>query len=1841
MVRTTTTARLVRSPFTATTLAQGGRSFVVGQAPSPTIIPANASGRRNAAATSLGTFIPHQTQNSLSEEPMSLIVQLGTTVVATSTPQMLASNSSVTIAKSSPTASATFPVGRNVSLNYPQAVNQITGTAQMQQHVRHTQVIQRPSTNTVANSNVKGGINCSMQQLYVQQQVVQPQQSATVGKSVGDARASTNEQGLERAGVVNAEEEKVGLAGRHKFLSNVSVSHQALTEERRMEIVKFVLQDHNYGAPPPASPPLSPSHHGKSMNGAASAVTLGPNSLPSGGSVYQYGSGLLTLRDGASNDDDANSVISSNTGREVEPEGEETETAPEGEGDDEDSVTRCICDFEHDDGYMICCDKCFVWQHVDCMGIDRSNIPDEYMCERCQPRRVDRQHARTLQLRKREELLNTDSSSDTSSSSSADIDGGVINSASTLTSKKHAAANTVSRHKSEPTSTNNKKNVTSNNNMASVRKPQRQRRESAKDQSQSAPSAVSATQRRASLGQNRKKETRASTENKRTPARRKSKGRTSEDESQDGLDKSVSNSGTMLQLRQWIDNYEEAVTNHYSPELRARISSIKVNGFHSDLKAGNLHSVTSGATKCRVSQLAPSVRILVSTTLLSANQPVIELRGKYMLSTQHRPPSLTVMNNRRTRPPPGPFIFFYRLPKDGTEVCVDTRTYGNDARFIRRSCKPNAEIRHCIEKGILHLYVVTISSVEKNFEITISHDGTQDASALLNNGGSPQQFVCACGNPKECTALNRRNGIHEPTDRERRRRGRRTTLSEDADPSTVSLQQHQNNVNSGNSQGLMNTNSVDGLPLRRTSTSARSPTKIPHEQPEQQQQQPPPPPPPPKQQQQKVESDHDQAVSDSVPDQQDKKRKLTREERKMEAIMKAFERLEKAEQRRQENQAKQAHRKEHQHDAANSSTSKKEPVLDTKKVPVEVRDEGPRSHGSTVKPSTADRQRRKRRRGRGRANSTSQHPPPPQRRRTRLNSGDSDMTSADEAVAVSSNTGLLHSPQASSTVSHQPSPVSAAAGLLLALASGSTPHQDSVPSYQHTPPHLDRLPSSTTPQAQGGVNPTLFCDSANSSSSGSSQGSTPPTPLSSACLLVAAAVGPLAPGFKFPKTKKVLMNEWLNKSPELPSTPSSTIPPPLTSPILLRPSELTLNPTDLVLSPQVADSYGYSTHHSPSKSLATLTQAANRVALGSSAPSAPLLCRTTLSSKGAPSAPGGGVGSAKKRWLRQAISEECDSPTTNSCASPNSRTGSPPCPDYVTPLKKRRLARESLSSEQSVTPPTTPTMLTDHHLSSNSPLSQKCAQYDVTGMNLGGCEEDDTVASPVDDETHLINDGDYEGREEKCEQNFDGHCSPINDCYARQGAIKNVPVTDYPTHSILLQGDENDAIMRDGGTDGVVLIGREIDQSEQDDTDLEEKEKEEIEEHIQARESSVDGEDDDDDNDDETPASPLHDIESEATLRENIADVRFELSVNSSEETEEEGCRGFEDQEGIGNHDDSSKQGCEDTVGSETEILNGNRTVVDVNVKEQGTASMDSSDVTLVQHSFTRSGKEVAEISSCSDFYQKMPEVTLSDMESGYIDSCKGDMSVELHDSTLKHPQVSRDETLSAAQTSVVSSATAQPAKRKVRTLSISEYRQRKQRNSSTELNSGGVECDVGTRNSPACRGSRGRTDSSSSSSSSVSSDDDAPNAGASVASRNLLLDSSPTLSALPLFLHTDTLDDKRGVGEETYMRWNSAPTLVERQRENLTERLRREFGLFLSDDEEQERARKQGLVQDAKDGKKKAPPPLLHHHWCLIHSIQLRCIHPHPNLAKPIQLYHLYILQFLYQTILFLSVRQ
>lgn len=52
---------------------------------------------------------------------------------------------------------------------------------------------------------------------------------------------------------------------------------------------------------------------------------------------------------------------------------------------------------------LVC--ACSVWQHVDCMGVDKSNIPESYLCELCKPRPIDLRRAIRLQIQKREREL--------------------------------------------------------------------------------------------------------------------------------------------------------------------------------------------------------------------------------------------------------------------------------------------------------------------------------------------------------------------------------------------------------------------------------------------------------------------------------------------------------------------------------------------------------------------------------------------------------------------------------------------------------------------------------------------------------------------------------------------------------------------------------------------------------------------------------------------------------------------------------------------------------------------------------------------------------------------------------------------------------------------------------------------------------------------------------------------------------------------------------------------------------------------------------------------------------------------------------------------------------------------------------------------------------------------------------------------------------------------------------------------------------------------------------------------------------------------------------------------
>lgn len=535
--------------------------------------------------------------------------------------------------------------------------------------------------------------------------------------------------------------------------------------------------------------------------------------------------------------------------REPDPQGEETETAPEnGEEEDDqpsppqeptvdDSVTRCICGFLHDDGFMVQCDKCLVWQHCDCMELTSSNMPDQYYCEECSERKVDRLKAIDIQIKKikrqSDPPLDSDGNSDSSNSSiersrarvgtgkrkastkpkqrakrtsnsasttnrrrkpsqtlvtqpdASSLSGGpspvvpsstpVISAPPPLTGKSNkkatnsasstptsiATATTPSTGQAPGHLSTNVKNILHSNNKRKMITVGEKKQNSAEKTKQSkvlsplnkmtladrimekknhtASKRMQKKQagkkmlinnnnhkRKNSLLLNNTADSVKATSTPEAPAKKEKERGAPPPPPVKEPDSSSSDDESKTMTR-WIDNYEEATCNYYTPDLRAKIGSIKLNGSHNDVKLPP--HLCSSTQKCRASLLSSGTKILVTSSHMSANQALIEMRGKYLLA-----------DGNKNVPSPGSHVFYYAMQNEGLDIIVDSRTYGNDARFVRRSCTPNATMKHCLQKGNLHVYLRALSSINKNSEITVD----------FSTGGNPE--FCCCGNKETCTA---------------------------------------------------------------------------------------------------------------------------------------------------------------------------------------------------------------------------------------------------------------------------------------------------------------------------------------------------------------------------------------------------------------------------------------------------------------------------------------------------------------------------------------------------------------------------------------------------------------------------------------------------------------------------------------------------------------------------------------------------------------------------------------------------------------------------------------------------------------------------------------------------------------------------------------------------------------------------------------------------------------------------------------------------------------------------------------------------------------------------------
>ncbi|XP_044308070.1 histone-lysine N-methyltransferase SETD5 isoform X2 [Varanus komodoensis] len=181
-------------------------------------------------------------------------------------------------------------------------------------------------------------------------------------------------------------------------------------------------------------------------------------------------------------------------------------------------------------------------------------------------------------------------------------------------------------------------------------------------------------------------------------------------------------------IRLWTDQYEEAFTNQYSADVQNLLER-HINANKEFVgKAAVLDTINKTELACnntvigsqmqlqlgRVTRVQKHRKILRAARDLAVDTLIIEYRGKVMLRQQFEV-------NGHFFKKPYPFVLFYSK-FNSVEMCVDARTFGNDARFIRRSCTPNAEVRHVIADGMIHLCIYAVTSIAKDAEVTIAFD---------------------------------------------------------------------------------------------------------------------------------------------------------------------------------------------------------------------------------------------------------------------------------------------------------------------------------------------------------------------------------------------------------------------------------------------------------------------------------------------------------------------------------------------------------------------------------------------------------------------------------------------------------------------------------------------------------------------------------------------------------------------------------------------------------------------------------------------------------------------------------------------------------------------------------------------------------------------------------------------------------------------------------------------------------------------------------------------------------------------------------------------------------------
>ncbi|KAF9375998.1 hypothetical protein CPC16_000420 [Podila verticillata] len=507
------------------------------------------------------------------------------------------------------------------------------------------------------------------------------------------------------------------------------------------------------------------------------------------------------------------------------------------EDEDEDAgIIRCICNYTDDDGFTIQCEHCLVWQHAVCVGIVQSNVPDRYLCEQCSPRPVDRKRANEVQRRrigaldrKRERtppppppLSRRKAQTATSSSSSKQAPNKESGSHATLT-------NNSTTHKGSLSNTDARKGKGAKTPSSHLPSHQQSHTpSSAPTTSLSSPQAPSSTKQKGGSQPNnyRSSSTKAEDEDLEMES----------DNSQEDLLDSyqfefssvemniVTSKAVQDLFRQVISQFRQAQSRKRSLSITSGVKLQELVALANDTPTSLPDSPDLSSTLGTAPPPGADTTNVVSMERESLARPLMKVTVKHILSsskTHHSPApqyglfaesnigagrfmmefkgEVSLKSTYKSDPinqysilaTPKPFVLFH----PHLDLVVDARRSGNDARFVRRSCFPNTEVKSIVVPGVqdqtVHLGLFAKVPIGKGQEITLDWDWKRDHPALqplrsdkskdLTRKSSKEirkakfmvastllaQTDCACDNKDTCVLHQMmKDGMIEPSPRD-------------------------------------------------------------------------------------------------------------------------------------------------------------------------------------------------------------------------------------------------------------------------------------------------------------------------------------------------------------------------------------------------------------------------------------------------------------------------------------------------------------------------------------------------------------------------------------------------------------------------------------------------------------------------------------------------------------------------------------------------------------------------------------------------------------------------------------------------------------------------------------------------------------------------------------------------------------------------------------------------------------------------------------------------------------------------------------------------------------------